>query len=107
MSAMVSFGRRRSRSPCGARSRSFGIIARVRAMISDPDGALESGFANTRLLFQLDRLELRRQHDLEHLTAVGIVEHLVDDALRLQPGIAGVHGVNAVPFDLGFDHALE
>src|SRR5438045_2803872 len=99
MSAMVASGSRRSRSPCGARSRSVGIIARVRAIISSAKETLASCLSSTRLLFQLDRLELRRQHDLQHLTAVGIVEHLVNDALRLQPGIAGIHGVNAVPFD--------
>src|SRR4051812_44988394 len=101
---MVSFGSRRSRSPSGARSRSFGIINRVRAMISAADGALSpaGGWAfclsSTRLLFQLDRLELGRQHDLQHLAAVRIVEHLVNDALRLQPGVASIHGVNAVAF---------
>src|ERR1041385_5963762 len=107
MSAMVFFGNRRSRSPCGARSRSLGIIARVRAIISPADGAFESGLSSTRLLFQLDRLEVRRQYDLQHLAAVGIVEHLVNDALRLQPAVAGIHGVSAVPLDLGFDRALE
>src|SRR6476620_3466288 len=98
MSAMVSFGSRRSRSPWGARSRSVGIIARERAINSSADGALPSCLASTRLLFQLDRLEVRGQHDLQHLAAVGIVEHLVDDALRLQPGVACIHGANAMPF---------
>src|SRR5947208_15614512 len=104
---MVSSGSRRSRSPCGARSRSFGIIACVRSMISAAHGSLfpAGGWAfclsSTRLLFQFDRLELRRQHDLQHLAAVRIVEHLVNDALRLQPGVAGIHGMDAMPFDLG------
>src|SRR5882672_9332490 len=104
---MVSFGSLRSRSPCGARAISVGISARARATISSAEGILASSLASTRLLFQLDGLEVRRQHDLQHLAAVGIVEHLVNDALRLQPGVAGIHGVNAMPFDLGFDHALE
>src|SRR5437868_925128 len=76
-------------------------------MIPSTKETLTSCLASTRLLFQLDRLELCRQYDLQHLAAVGIVEHLVNDALRLQPGVAGIHGVDAVPFDLGFDHALE
>src|SRR4029077_19896604 len=78
-----------------------------RAMISSAKETLASCLASTRLFFQLDRLELRRQYDLQHLAAIGIVEHLVNDALRLQPGVAGIHSVNAVPFDLGFDHAFE
>ena len=41
-------------------------------------------------------LKFARHHDLEHLAVVGIVEHLVLDAVRLQPGVAGLHGVDAV-----------
>src|ERR1700760_386402 len=106
MSATVCFGSRRSRSPCGAQSRNFGIIARARATISSAAGVL-SAEASTRLLFQLDRLELRRQHDLQHLAAVRIIQHLVNDALRLEPGVAGVHDMPAVTRDLGRDLALE
>src|SRR4051794_2080359 len=105
MSAMTSFGSRRSRSPCGARSRSAGIIARARAMTSSDAGIL-SAEAST-LLFQFDRLEVGRKNDLQHLAAVRIVQHLVHDALRLEPAVAGVHHVLAVAGDLRRDLALE
>src|SRR5262245_27940500 len=58
-------------------------------------------------LLQLYRLEIRRQHDLQHLTIVGIVEHHMLTARRLQPAAAGAHDVGARALDLGFDPALE
>src|SRR5689334_19786933 len=106
MSAMVSLGMRRSRSPCAARAASVGISARARAMISACVGmAALSSHASTGLLFKLDRLEVARQHDLQHLAIVRIAGDLMLAARRLQPGIARLHGQRALAFHLSRDPA--
>src|SRR5258708_37596 len=56
---------------------------------------------------QLHRLEIRRQDDFQHLAIVGIIEHDVLDARRLNPGAARPHQDLAVTVDLGLDPALE
>src|SRR4029077_2329992 len=58
-------------------------------------------------LGQLHRLEVRWQDDLQHFSVVRIVEHLVLDARRLDPGAAGTHHVRTLAFELGLDPALE
>ena len=58
-------------------------------------------------LVQRHRLEIRRQHDLQHFAIVGITEHGVLDLRRLDPARAGAEGVHAFALELAFDPALE
>jgi hypothetical protein len=62
--------------------------------------------AGTIQSLQLDGLEIRRQHDFQHLAIVGIVEHLVPDTRRLEPAASCPHHVRAGTFELGLDPAL-
>src|SRR2546422_9532496 len=50
--------------------------------------------------FELDGLEIRRQHDLEQLAVGRVIEHAVLDLRRLQPAGALLHGVDAPPPEL-------
>src|SRR5262245_11373723 len=106
---MVSFGMRRSRSPCNTRSDSGGISARTRATMSSADGTtVASNIAIRRaLLLQLYGFEVRRHDDLQHLAVVRVVMDLVLDALGLQPGVAGLHGVHTLPLEFTDHGALQ
>src|SRR6516165_10399777 len=68
--------------------------------------AVPARFLSRDRLFQLHGLEVRRRDDLKQLAVVGIVEHGVLDARRLQPGCALVHG-HHLSVIFAFDPALE
>src|SRR5688572_33371821 len=59
-----------------------------------------------RKSLQLDGVELRRQHHLEQLAVVGIVEHAVADLRRLQAGGALLSGVHVFAFVFGLCRAF-
>src|SRR6267142_2514156 len=57
--------------------------------------------------FELDGVEIRRQHHLEQLAVGRVIEHAVLDLGRLQPAGALLHGVHALPLELVLDPAVQ
>src|SRR5690349_633190 len=84
-----------------------GTPQHVAASVAEATAAHCRGVPGYGVLLQLDRLEVRRQHDLEHLAIVRIVEDLVLHPRRLDPARALPHRDRALPFQLRFDRALE
>src|SRR5215510_15322282 len=74
---------------------------------SPPPDCAGACFAGTTKSLQLDGLEVGRQHDLQHLAVVRIVEHPVTDARWLQPAAPSPHDMRAGALELGLDPALE
>src|SRR5260221_11092207 len=50
--------------------------------------------------FELNGVEIRRQHHLEQLAVGRVIEHAVADLRRLQPARPFMHRVHALPLEL-------
>src|ERR1700738_2466000 len=86
----------------GFRGRDGGLRAiRLRRISANPP------YDPTARLLQLDRLELRGQDHFQHFAVIGIIEHDVLDARRLDPRAALAHHDRALAVELGLDPALE
>src|SRR5215510_4872619 len=94
-------------APMRARCASPSTRCRSQKMTALAPACAGACFAVTTKSLQLDGLEVGRQHDLQHLAVVGIVEHLVKDARRLQPAAPSPHDMRAGALELGLDPALE
>src|SRR5260221_6987763 len=57
--------------------------------------------------FELNGVEIRRQHYLEQLAVGRVIEHAVADLRRLQPARPFMHRVHALPLELVLAPAVQ